>query len=324
MKKIRKFTAPLTVVNQFKSFDTSNTTKKTYLFEGKEFCILNSKYTPKELLEKLIFENGGRCVQTPTNDTYCLVASTQTLKVKNKIEKGEFDIVDPIYIKSCIESNKFLLFEPKYLLFAREETKQKLLEEIDIFGDSYTEDINSQQIKSIFDEIVLNDNKNFNHFNNNLNNNLINLNNTENSEKLLPKTLKNSKSSVTSLLSSNKSNFTRQLSLCSNNKNHPGQDHHHDSPPFLTDLQILQLEKKYFVDPPCLSIFRGFSFFFDLPLYKFLFLFLFIFIYFYLFLFIFIYFYLFLFIFIYLFIFIIYFLFIFIYFYYLFLLFILI
>ena len=148
--------------------------------------------------------------------------------MKNKIECNKFDFVLPLYIYECIEAKKLLKFEPKHLIHTSTLTKKKLLKEFDIFGDSFTENSNPQQLKTLFNSISLN----------------IHIPNPQNSNSIPGEhTLL---SPFQKLLSSD--NFKKKYS---------------SDPFFLSFSQKMKIENKYFEKPPLLSFFRGFVFYID-------------------------------------------------------------
>ena len=84
---------------------------------------------------------GGSKVQYPiTSTTYCVIAETESLKVKNIMKAGEFNVVLPRWLVDCTRQNAILPLEPKYLLFANPLTCAEFAKFIDPYGDHYTKD----------------------------------------------------------------------------------------------------------------------------------------------------------------------------------------
>lgn len=140
----------------YRDTDTSNVEQISSIFEGMEFCVMNgTKDHDKPELETLIVQHGGTKVQYPfAESTFCVLAATQTLKVRNLIESRRFDIVNITWLLDCVSQERLLPLGPKYIIFATEKTRETLLDQYDCFGDSYTEDATPQSLSEAFTQVV--------------------------------------------------------------------------------------------------------------------------------------------------------------------------
>ncbi|KAI9090279.1 ATP dependent DNA ligase domain-containing protein [Phlyctochytrium arcticum] len=145
------------VANSCLGVDKTQITKTDDLFHGKEFCVVPNAteggFRDKHVLETTILEHGGTCVQNPVTSTNMIIADLWTLKVNNYKAAGVHDIVKSRYISDCIKENTLLPLNPKYMLFATEGTKESFKESIDMWGDSYTNEIKTSGLKELFNSM---------------------------------------------------------------------------------------------------------------------------------------------------------------------------
>lgn len=121
------------------------------LFYGKEICvIIEDDGQKKSYLEKSIAELGGEPVQNPGKDTFCVVTSRSTHRVKSYAKADLYDIVRVDWLTRCIQDRKVYKWKPKDMIHARLETKNKFKEMYDSYGDSYFEDSTIQSLKEMF------------------------------------------------------------------------------------------------------------------------------------------------------------------------------
>jgi len=101
----------------------------------------------KQKIEIILFKHGATILQHPPTShrivdgkkrRFVAIATKETLKVKNLIKKGSFDVVFPRWIMDSIQARNCLPLSPKYTLFACAETKRLLSFDFDRFGDSFT------------------------------------------------------------------------------------------------------------------------------------------------------------------------------------------
>eukprot|EP00759_Apiculatamorpha_spiralis_P014668 PhF_6_TR21205/c0_g1_i1/m.30611/K10777/LIG4, DNL4; DNA ligase 4 len=122
--------------------------QETSLFEGYEFCVLQSDHDhPRELLERLVLANGGSVVANPTPSTAIVVASSaKSPKVVNwtqAIQRGtvkkyeDLDIVHHSWLMECVNQGKVIPFSPQYMLFVSKKLQALFEISMDPFMDSY-------------------------------------------------------------------------------------------------------------------------------------------------------------------------------------------
>ena len=105
----------------------------------------------KRDLEVKIRTYGGQLIQGSKEglDNFLIVADHQTLRVKNSIKAARYDIVKSSYILDSIEKKKKLPLLLKYMIFCTEDTKRKMQQYSDEYGDSYMEDVTDDDVKYV-------------------------------------------------------------------------------------------------------------------------------------------------------------------------------
>lgn len=133
--------------------DVSSVDVRHHIFDGLEFCtlrlifyqislslitstgVMNGEETGanrKHALEILVHEYGGKPVQTPTEATFCVIASTKSelasirndvikaeksflaVKVQSVIALGLVDVIRPEWILECTRANQLIPFEMRF------------------------------------------------------------------------------------------------------------------------------------------------------------------------------------------------------------------
>jgi len=87
------------------------------------------------------------------NSTFCVIAETESLKVKNIIKSGNFNVVYPRWLLDCTRHEALVALEPKYLLFANDATCAEFSEFLDPFGDHYTKDATIDTLSHVFSQL---------------------------------------------------------------------------------------------------------------------------------------------------------------------------
>eukprot|EP00005_Dracoamoeba_jomungandri_P014120 CAMPEP_0174278718 /NCGR_PEP_ID=MMETSP0439-20130205/61635_1 /TAXON_ID=0 /ORGANISM="Stereomyxa ramosa, Strain Chinc5" /LENGTH=611 /DNA_ID=CAMNT_0015371163 /DNA_START=565 /DNA_END=2397 /DNA_ORIENTATION=+ len=143
-----------TVVAQFQEADVNNVAIQQNLFQGLEFCVMSgdNKHSKSDI-ERVIYQLGGARVQYPNPRTFCVIAGRENLKLKNIIKSKILDVVNSKWVFDCLEKKKKLPFEPKYMIFTCQKTKTKFLEEIDKYGDSFTQPTTVEKLKEAFFQV---------------------------------------------------------------------------------------------------------------------------------------------------------------------------
>ncbi|KAL5243761.1 hypothetical protein ACI65C_011171 [Semiaphis heraclei] len=155
--KIKKSRVTLTVDKKFQGPNTRDINYINNMFEDKEFCVLNNSETmSKSDIEKKILEYGGRVVQNPGNDTFCVLANNIKHTRAHAIKlSGKHSIINTKWILSCFTDNEFLNWTPENVLFLSKEHQLLMDEKFDQYGDSYTELATVETLRHAMDRVEL-------------------------------------------------------------------------------------------------------------------------------------------------------------------------
>jgi len=74
------------------------------------------------------------------------------LKIKNLKAAGDFDIIRYKWIVDCVVKGMFIPLEPRYMIFAKEDTKEMFVNEIDMYNDSYRSDATVDTLREVRQE----------------------------------------------------------------------------------------------------------------------------------------------------------------------------
>lgn len=129
------------------------------VFAGTEFCMLSDTARPlrksKAQLEALVKEHGGRVRQQPDPGSgMIIVADKRVIKVASLIKAGDVVIVKPQWLLDCLSQSGggFLLpFEEGHLFHATEAAERRARCQTDEFGDSFSRDVGTDELKGILE-----------------------------------------------------------------------------------------------------------------------------------------------------------------------------
>lgn len=142
------------IIEHLKAPNLSNINKVSNIFEDVEFCVMNGINShPKPDLENRIAEFGGYIVQNPGPDTYCVIAGSENIRVKNIISSNKHDVVRPEWLLECFKTKSFVPWQPRFMIHMCPSTKQHFAREYDCYGDSYFVDTDLNQLKEVFSGI---------------------------------------------------------------------------------------------------------------------------------------------------------------------------
>lgn len=142
---------------------------RTKAFDGLNFCILSEMIHPEKKskveIERMVKMNGGSIIQNPMvrENTIC-IGDKRVVRVASLIESGEIDIIKPIWIIDALQysdsddpSRKLFLppFEPRHLFHATDKTKKLIKNSVDIYSDSYTRDVTTNEIRHIMADMIV-------------------------------------------------------------------------------------------------------------------------------------------------------------------------
>ncbi|XP_020670483.3 DNA ligase 4 isoform X1 [Pogona vitticeps] len=150
-KTVSKVKKKIGLIDHFKAPDLANIYKISNMFEDIEFCVMTGaeNYTKCELESKIV-ECGGSIVQNPGVDTYCVVAGTENVRVKNIISSNKYDVVRVEWLLQCFQTKAFVPWQPACMIHMSPETKEYFACVYDCYGDSYTVDTDMVQLKEVF------------------------------------------------------------------------------------------------------------------------------------------------------------------------------
>ncbi|XP_063067666.1 DNA ligase 4 [Engraulis encrasicolus] len=153
-KILPKLKKAVDVIGHFKSQDLSAITKESDMFEDVEFCVINgSEEHSKSELEKSLARCGGIVVQNPGNDTYCIIAGVENMRVKNLISADQHDIVWASWLLECLHQMQVVPWQPRHMIHTSPSTREHFAQEYDPYGDSYFVETDPPQLREVFSRI---------------------------------------------------------------------------------------------------------------------------------------------------------------------------
>lgn len=121
------------LVEFYRETDTADVVKKSDMFSGMEFYIVNidEAIANKPQLESRIVENGGRRVQNLMDTTTHIVAARLDFKVRTLIDKFDMNILSYKWILACLERGFLIDLEPQYMIYSNEVLQAYFQENLD-------------------------------------------------------------------------------------------------------------------------------------------------------------------------------------------------
>ncbi|KAM4860192.1 DNA ligase 4 isoform 1-T3 [Thomomys bottae] len=142
------------IIEHLQAPNLSNVSKVSNVFEDVEFCVMSgTDQHPKPELESRIAELGGYIVQNPGPDTYCVIAGSENIRVKNIISSDKHDVVKPTWLLECFKTKSCVPWQPRFMIHMCPSTKQHFAREYDCYGDSYFVDTDLNQLQEVFSGI---------------------------------------------------------------------------------------------------------------------------------------------------------------------------
>jgi hypothetical protein len=121
------------------------------LFKGKRITVLLADKQQKKQIEGIIQEQGGEVAAFPLeSETICIISEPDHVRVSLYIQDGKYDIVRVGWVFECLEQKRLAPFMLRNMIYQTEETKQAMLLDADMFGDSYTTHVTVPILKVIF------------------------------------------------------------------------------------------------------------------------------------------------------------------------------
>ncbi|XP_053563764.1 DNA ligase 4 [Bombina bombina] len=142
------------IISHLKAPDLTNIHVESTMFEDVEFCVMSgtNEYTKSDLEGKIAI-CGGVVVQNPGEDTYCVIAGSQNVRVKNLIAANKHDVVKAEWLLECFENKTFVPWQPHHMIHMCPSTREHFACEYDCYGDSYFTDTNEHQLKDVFNRM---------------------------------------------------------------------------------------------------------------------------------------------------------------------------
>lgn len=142
------------IIEHLKAPNLSNISKVSSIFEDVEFCVMSGTDShPKPELENRIAELGGYIVQNPGPDTYCVVAGSENIRVRNIMSSDTHDVVKPAWLLECFQTKSCVPWQPRFMIHMCPTTREHFAREYDRYGDSYFVDTDLNQLKEVFSGI---------------------------------------------------------------------------------------------------------------------------------------------------------------------------
>ncbi|KAH7314911.1 hypothetical protein KP509_21G026900 [Ceratopteris richardii] len=130
--------------------DISGIKQETTIFKGLVFHFLNTdQENPKGHLHKLVIQNGGRfAMNLSASVTHIIAAEKRGIQYK-AAALGR-DVIHVSWFLDCCAQKALVPLRPRYFLHLSKESKGKLPEDIDEFGDNFYEDLDVNDLKQMF------------------------------------------------------------------------------------------------------------------------------------------------------------------------------
>lgn len=145
----------------FRDTDTSTVSKISNLFQGCQFLVLllddsiDQNSSMKQSLEYLIVEHGGEKVQNYLPTVTHIISNKIDFRAKNILKTNDVNVMKSKWVEDCVKNKKILKISPKYLTYANNQTKDLFAKTIDIYGDSYFEEVDLNGVESVFENIQI-------------------------------------------------------------------------------------------------------------------------------------------------------------------------
>jgi DNA ligase-4 len=129
-----------------------------------ETAARTNKKTKAEI-EALVKAHGGKFYQNENAEPQMhIIGDRNTVKVSALKKKGGYDIVRPSWIFDCIhqheaerkvgwEGGYILPLEPGYMFHATPKTQEKILKNVDQWGDSYARDVEIDDLRELLEHM---------------------------------------------------------------------------------------------------------------------------------------------------------------------------
>nr|XP_034831342.1 DNA ligase 4-like [Maniola hyperantus] len=150
-RKVQRISKAPQVSDKFRTKLTDDVEVTSKALLGRKLCILSDDDDCKKAdLVRIIQSHGGKHVENSGPDTWCCVAGTITVKIRNLIAMRSEDIITTTWLRSLPASETLCSLSPLDMLSIKHETRLNLCMEYDTFGDSYKEEIDENTLNKCF------------------------------------------------------------------------------------------------------------------------------------------------------------------------------
>lgn len=159
-----------TVDSRFRGIDQQAVKQTGHFLATLQFCVMegNAKISKADL-EKLIYENGGTCVQNAVPKTHCVITGTavtrmraricehssrldnpSSIRLRTLIKNKQYDIVHIAWLLRCVEHKELLSYQLSDLISCTDKTREALNLLYDEYGDAYYASTSEAELREIF------------------------------------------------------------------------------------------------------------------------------------------------------------------------------
>ncbi|KAA0191038.1 DNA ligase [Fasciolopsis buskii] len=138
---------------------------------GYELCLLLPPDQRKTDLDLRVRKSGGTIVQNPGSDTFCIVADKLTAKIKNLIGYGlssntelpvtssKYNVVRVEWLLRALDKGEMIQWKPSDMFAMTPTLAKTMFSRFDRFGDSFTEPISSDELRSLCVQVAARDSR---------------------------------------------------------------------------------------------------------------------------------------------------------------------
>lgn len=130
--------------------DVSHVKQETSIFKGFIFYFINFQpQSSKDVLHRLVTENGGLfSMNMNSSVTHAIAAEKKGLRYQAAALNR--DIIHESWVTDCCSQKALMPLKPKYILHVSKDSKMRLRDDIDEFGDGYVEELDVADLRQLF------------------------------------------------------------------------------------------------------------------------------------------------------------------------------
>lgn len=133
----------------------SNALVQHNIFMSKVFCVYGMTSWKLEM-EHQIRQHGGEISQSPDVKNFFAIISARrnSVLVRKAIQSGNYNVLQPSWVKKCIEKGEELETAPLDYWAMTQETRDKFKNEYDEYGDSYSKENTLEETRAIIERML--------------------------------------------------------------------------------------------------------------------------------------------------------------------------